>query len=236
MSLIDVFAVPDAIAFCLFLLAWGGYALLSRQGAFGRVGLGQRMNAYREAWMRTLLRRDLRMIDTSIMAGLQQGTGFFASSCIFAIGGCFALMGSAEHISRIAADLPVEGLLDRRLVETKLLGLILIFAHAFFQFGWAYRLFNYCSILIGAIPMRADAEADPETAEASIQRALAMNRIAGRHFNAGLRTIFFGLAYLGWFLGPYVLMLTTVSVFAVLTQRQFSSDAHDAVANHEKRQ
>ena len=223
------FDLPNALAFVLFLGSWIVYSTIIGRSRLAARGLGQRMNLQRELWMRTLIRRDLRMIDTAIMAGLQQGTGFFASTCIFAIGGCFALIGSAEQIATIAADLPLDGILDRALVEAKLLGLILIFAHAFFKFGWAYRLFNYCSILIGAVPMRAEAEADPARAQAALERALAMNRIAARHFNSGLRAIFFGIAYLGWFLGPYVLMATTVCVVAILAHRQFFSDAHDAV-------
>ncbi len=31
-------------------------------------------------------------------------------------------------------------------------GLALIFVYAFFKFAWAYRLFNYGAILIGAVP------------------------------------------------------------------------------------
>jgi uncharacterized membrane protein len=38
--------------------------------------------------------------------------------------------------------------------ELKVFGLIAIFAYAFFKFGWSYRLFNYSSILFGAIPMK----------------------------------------------------------------------------------
>ena len=130
---------------------------------------------------------------------------------------------------QIAADLPFYGRLDQPLVEAKLLGLVTIFAYAFFKFGWSYRLFNYCTILIGAIPMRSDAERDPAAAELAVKRAATMNQIAASHFNAGLRGIFFGLAYLGWFLGPFVLMLTTLAVLIVIAHRQFFSDAHDAV-------
>ena len=180
--------------------------------------------------MQTLMRRDLRMIDTAIMAGLQQGTAFFASSCIFAIGGCFALMGSAEQIAIIAQDLPLSGLADRAQVELKLLGVMAIFALAFFRFGWAYRLFNYCTILVGAIPMRMEADADPDAAAMALERATRMNVIAGRHFNTGLRTIFFGVAYLGWFLGPYVLIATTIGLTIILFRRQYFSDALRALA------
>lgn len=225
-----LFGGADLAAILLFLASWFGYAFLTRRSRFAGRTLGRRMDVQREQWMKTMMRRDLRMIDTQIMSGLQQGTGFFASTCIFAIGGCFALMGAAERITAVAADLPFEGLLDRGLLEVKLLGLVLIFSHAFFKFAWAYRLFNYCSILVGAVPMRSEADVEPARAQRALDRALTMNRIAARHFNSGLRAIFFAIAYLGWFLGPYVLMVTTLAVLIVIAHRQFFSDAHDAVS------
>ncbi len=32
----------------------------------------------------------------------------------------------------------------------KVIGLLLIFGYAFFKFAWAYRLFNYAAVLVGA--------------------------------------------------------------------------------------
>lgn len=78
--------------------------------------------------------------------------------------------------------------------------------------------------------MRQDAERHPDVAEAALQRALSMNRIAGRNFNAGLRAVFFGLAYLGWFVGPFVLIGTTLLVVLTLLRRQFLSDANRSLA------
>jgi uncharacterized membrane protein len=52
---------------------------------------------------------------------------------------------------------------------------------------------------------------------------------AGRHFNRGQRTFFFALGYLGWFIGPLALMLTTVLVLVALWRRQFGSDALRAI-------
>lgn len=226
----QIFDISNILALAAFIGGWAGYVALVDFSPLSRYGLSQRMNLQRRNWMRTLLRRDLRMIDTAIMAGLQQGTGFFASGCIFAIGGCFALIGSAERIAAIVTDLPLAELsvsanFDRGLVEAKLLGLVTIFAYAFFKFGWAYRLFNYCTILIGAIPMRPEALAQPEIAERAVERAYNMNLIAARQFNAGLRAVFFGLGYLGWFLGPMVLIGTTIFVVAILAHRQFLSAA-----------
>lgn len=218
--------IDNLAALAVFSIGWIAYSLVVDGTSLSRHGLSQRMYAQREAWMQTMLRRDLRMIDTAIMTGLQQGTGFFASACIFAIGGCFALIGSAEQIALIVTDFPVEPGFDRILVETKLFGLVTIFVFAFFKFGWAYRLFNYCTILVGAVPMVRDAEADPEAAQLAIRRAARMNQIAARHFNSGLRAIFFGMAYLGWFLGPIVLICTTLLVILILAHRQFLSDAN----------
>lgn len=223
------FELADAVALALFLTFWLAYNWITDKSPYARHGLSVRMNRERENWMRVMLGRDLRMIDTAIMAGLQQGTAFFASTCIFAIGGCFALLGSADLIAQIGADLSTYGSLDRALVEIKLLGLVVIFAYAFFKFGWSYRLFNYCSILIGAIPMPAEAERHSERAEEALTKAVRLNQLAGRNFNAGLRAIFFSLAYLGWFLGPYALVLTTLLVIAVVGYRQFFSQARDAL-------
>ncbi|MBO0905086.1 DUF599 domain-containing protein [Jiella sonneratiae] len=215
----------DTVALLLFLATWMIYNRVVDRCAATGTGLSGAMDVERAAWMRTMFSRDFRMIDTAIMAGLQQGTAFFASACIFAIGGCFALLGAAARISAIAADLPFSGGLDKSLVELKLFGLIVIFCYAFFKFGWSYRLFNYCSIVIGAVPMRADVEADPAAAERAVEKAVVLNRLAGGHFNSGLRAIFFAVAYLGWLLGPFVLIASTVFVVLILVNRQFRSPA-----------
>ena len=111
--------------------------------------------------------------------------------------------------------------------EAKTIGLVIIFAYAFFKFAWSYRLYNYVSILLGAMPFSVDKET-PE-ALAHIRRTALMFQSAGRHFNRGQRGFFLALGYLGWFAGPYVLMVTTLAVIAVLWRRQFASESRRAV-------
>jgi uncharacterized membrane protein len=111
--------------------------------------------------------------------------------------------------------------------EAKTIGLVIIFAYAFFKFAWSYRLYNYVSILLGAMPFSEDRET-PE-ALAHVRRTSRMFRSAGQHFNRGQRGFFLALGYLGWFAGPYVLMVTTLAVIAVLWRRQFASDSRRAV-------
>ena len=94
-------------------------------------------------------------------------------------------------------------------------GLAALFGYAFFKFGWSYRLFNYCTILFGSIPMMRDSEHDVIAAERAAERVIRMNIIAAGHFNEGLRAIFLSIGYLGWFINPYVFMLTTTIVIGI---------------------
>lgn len=217
--------LADAIAIAVFVGLWTAYGMAVDNRLFGRVSLTQAMNAQRIAWMRTMARRELRMIDTGIMAGLQQGTAFFASSTLIALGGCFALLGASDRVVAVLSDLPFVAPPARGVLEIKAIGLIALFAYAFFKFGWSYRLFNYCSILVGAVPPVRDEKAAPVDAELAVQRAASMNILAGKHFNAGLRGTFFAIAYLGWFIGPFALMATTLLLVVVLARRQFFSRA-----------
>lgn len=224
----------DLVALAYFLVGWIVFAQATQGRLFSRPTLTSLMNRERETWMRTMARRDLRMIDTGIMMGLQQGTAFFASSSLLALGGCFALLGSTDQVIAVLGDLPTSDDIARPVFEAKVFGLTGILAYAFFKFGWAYRLFNYCSILIGAVPIASDAT-DDAAIERAVIRAARMNQLGGKHFNAGLRAIFFALGYLGWFIGPWFFLATTTFTLFVLVRRQFFSAARAAVLDDQGR-
>jgi uncharacterized membrane protein len=197
----------DYLALSLFGLLWFAFAWITGQGRiFSRTSLTQAMAERRRQWIMNSLGRDLNMIDTQILSGLQNGTAFFASTSIFAIGGCFALLGQTEQVDAVLKDLPfvVEG--GRTTFEVKVFVLTAIFGYSFFKFGWSYRLFNYCTILFGALPMADEARRDPEAAARAAELTIRMNIIAAGHFNAGLRALFMSIGYLGWFASPYLFM------------------------------
>ncbi|MEI2302487.1 DUF599 domain-containing protein [Ensifer sp. MJa1] len=220
----------DYIALVVFILLWTGFSWATDgTRGFKRVSLTRLMNEHRGRWIRNSLNRDLKMIDTQIIAGLQAGTAFFASTTIFALGGCFALLGATEQVQMIFADMPYVFHGGRTAFELKVGGLTCLFGYSFFKFGWSYRLFNYCSILMGGIPMTADMQRDRHAAEKAAERAIRMNVLAAKHFNAGLRAIFLSIGYLGWFVSPYVFVGLTLFVIFVLTRRQFFSEARAAL-------
>ena len=219
--------IIDYFALALFLFLWVAYSHITNGTVrlFQRKSLTQVMGEHRRRWIMNSLKRDLKMIDTAILAGLQNGTAFFASTTIFALGGCFALLGATEKVDAIFRDLPLAFHGGRIAFEMKVGGLTALFGYAFFKFGWSYRLFNYCTILFGGLPMTHEAEKDPKAAEQAAERVISMNMIAADHFNAGLRAIFLSIGYLGWFVNAYVFMATTIFVLLTLVRRQFFSPA-----------
>ena len=217
------FSNLDLIALAFFTLSWLGYHYVVEMGPYAARTLNMRMNLRRARWIRESAARDVRIVDTQVMGGLQNGTAFFASTSLLAIGGTLALLNATDRAVAIFSDLPFVPMTLRSVWELKIIGLVAIFGYAFFKFAWSYRLFNYCVILLGALPPfdsrdeRAMAHAIHETTE--------MNIAAGRHFNRGQRAFFFALAYLGWFLGPVSFIGFTGAVLVAMYRRQFASDA-----------
>ncbi len=229
MQILYEFSTLDLVAAMFFAMAWPAYSWLLKGSRWRDLSLTRAMDVQRRQWMSVMAGRNLRMVDTAILSGLQQGTAFFASTAILAIGGCFAMLGSEDAAMRLYRDLPFQTPVSQAVWDVKLLGLALIFAYSFFKFGWSYRLFNYCSIAVGAVP-EANVEGKAEERMAQAERAAALNVQAGHHFNSGLRAIFVAISYMGWFLGPIAFMVSTALVLLVLIRRQFFSAARRAAS------
>lgn len=220
-------SLVDLIALAIFGAAWFGYNIVVERSV-GQNGLNRLMDRHRFLWMRQMVIRENRVVDTTIMATLQNGAAFFASTSLLAIGGAMALFRSTDEVVSVMASFPLGEGVSRLAWEMKALGLTVIFIYTFFKFSWAYRIFNYTAILVGAVPairpLQAS-EAELQEAHEAAERAARMNTVAGRHFNRGQRSFFFALAYLSWFVSGYALMVATVAVIFVMWRRQFASEA-----------
>ena len=219
-ALLSSFVWADFVALLWFLVCWIGFTWFADHSRWSKEGMQAEIAKLRGAWMQQMLLRELRIVDTQAMSNLLQGNAFFASTAILAVGGLFALLGATEQAIQITEDLPFAITQSRVTWEVKVLLLIAVFVHAFFKFAWSYRLFNYCTIMVGAAPVE-----QPMSAEAQefARRAAGLNGLAARHFNRGLRAYFFSLAALGWFVHPYLFMAATAWVVAVLYRREFRS-------------
>src|SRR5262249_42256766 len=159
------------------------YAFVIEWTRHGEDSLNARVNAYREVWMRNMLARDMRMTDMQIMTALQNGTAFFASTSLLAVGGALTLLRSTDEIISVFSTMPLAIQASRGLWEIKTIGLTVILIYAFFKFAWSYRLYNYVAILFGAMPPAT--EKDTPQADAHVRRTARLFTSAGRHFNRG---------------------------------------------------
>ncbi len=212
--------VIDYIAIGWFFIVWFGYTALVDYSPLRRHSVSAAMNGYRRRWVGEMIKRDIRLVDTQILGNLMTGIGFFASTTILLIGGLFALLGASEAAISALADLPIAIRTTQPVWESKVLMLVLIFVYAFFKFAWAYRLSNYCAILIGAAPPRTELAT---IGDAYVDRLARVANQMGHHFNRGLRSYFFALAALGWFIHPVLFILASTWVLLVLYRRDFRS-------------
>lgn len=226
-----LFSPLDLIALTVFCVTWFSYATVLERTAYGKKSLNTLMNRYRSEWMQQTLQRDVRVLDGNITSSLQNGTAFFASTSLLAIGGSVALLSSSEEMLRlminININLPFDAQSSRTQWEVKSIGLAVIFIYAFFKFAWCYRIYNYLAIVIGAMPPAS--EKDNPKAKTYAVRASELCYSAGTNFNRGQRAFFFALGYLGWFVTPWLLLITTAAIVMVMWKRQFDSDARGAL-------
>jgi uncharacterized membrane protein len=75
-----LFPTLDLLALAWFLGAWAIYSTTRALTEKRRQGLNSEMNRYRDIWMFQMLAREMRMVDAQIVAALQNGTAFFAST------------------------------------------------------------------------------------------------------------------------------------------------------------
>ena len=220
------FTTLDYAAVGWYLACWLGYMIFADHSPYRRHSMTAVMSGYRHRWMLVMLGRENRVVDTTIIGNLLNGAAFFASTTIFAIGGLLAALGATDSAIEILQDLPLAVTPSRAALELKMLLLVTSLVFAFFKFAWAFRLFNYCSVLIGAVPLET---VDNPEAEKMAGRAANVNSLAERHFNQGVRAYFFALAALGWLLHPILFMVTATWVVSVVHRRDFRSRARGFV-------
>lgn len=217
----------DLILLAGLVLAWLIAGWLSEHPPQRLPSVSVLMEEYRRDWMRTFVTREPRIFDATLIDSLRQGTAFFASACMIAIGGGVALIGNAAAVQRLTDELPLNG--PGPDVALKMLPVIGFLANALLKFVWAHRLFGYCSILMAAVPN------DPQDPLAFHRagQAAEINITAARSFNRGLKSIYYALAALGWLLGPWGLLAGTVLATGILLRREFASFSRKVILARE---
>jgi uncharacterized membrane protein len=212
-----------------FFLCFRGYSMYAKHAAKNTHCLASAMHFYRIEWMERMLERDVRMTDTSTIANLERTVAFFASTTILILAGLVTVLGSTEQAINVISDIPFASHSSTDEWEVKLLLLVILFSYAFFKFTWSLRQYGFASIMIGGSPMPADNISD-QARISFAKRNARMLSLAANNFNSGLRTYYFSLSVLGWFINPWIFIAMSTLIVWLLYRREFKSRTLDELS------
>ncbi|WP_297795020.1 DUF599 domain-containing protein [uncultured Marinobacter sp.] len=219
----------ELTALAWFLVCWIGYTEYSRRKANDRPCLSNTLDLYREDWMRGMLRRDNRIPDASVVGNLERNGAFFASSCLLILAGIITALGYTQEVMEVFSTLPFGNLPSRAIWELRMVVLLMVFIYAFFKFTWSMRMYNFVAVLIGSAPLPEDTKVSPAAREAFAQSAARVCNLAGDAFNLGLRSYYYAMAVVTWFIHPVAFIAGSTLVVIVLYRREFRSNALEAL-------
>ncbi len=215
----------DLLAVGVFVALFAGYTYLADH-RFAEHGLMGATARHRIRWMEQMLARENRIYDSTLVANIARSPTFFAQTSLLILGGLIAVLGAGDRVVGIVAEVPFAQ--GQATWHVKIALEIVIFIYAFFKFTWSMRQFNYLMIVMGAAPPHGSQGA-MDDGRRVVARASRISDIATQHFNSGIRGYYFGLAALGWFVHPLLLMAVSALVLLVLWRREFHSRTLDAL-------
>lgn len=218
------FTLLDLTAAGLLLLCWLGLTWAIEHPPASRPSMSKLMAEYRTAWMVQMVPRQPRIADSQTLSSMRQGTAFFTSATMLAIGGGLALIANPDQLAGVVSDLSAAEA-PRVVWELKIVLILILLTNAFLKFVWSHRLFGYCQVVVGAVPN------DPKEPSALklANKAAQVNIFAARSYNRGLRSIYFALAACAWLLGPEALIVTTLVTCVVMIRREFASHSRSVL-------
>ena len=219
----------DWCALALWLIAWVSYPSLSRIWARNQASLVGHTLVYRRLWMQNALAREHRVADASLLGNLMQTSTFFSSTTVLILGALLASLGSIDEGLRVVTSLPLAEQQSAGRVEIKMLVMMLVFVHALLRFTWALRQFNLVSILVGAMPSHPERMND-SAALSNADKAARLSELAGDNFSQGIRSYYYAVPVLLWFLNAWLLIAATVLMTVVVFYMDFRSQTVRALA------
>ena len=218
----------DRAALCLFLLAWLGYGPAA-QALRPRRSMAMRMLEMRRAWMSSMLARENRITDASLIGNVVHSATFFASTTVVALAALLGMLGNLDSTHAAVQGLDFTAKSSRAAARSQ---------GAAAGPGLRARLPQ--AVLGGAAvePLRRPDRRGAAPAGRGARRCLRRPRrgvlsLAVGSFDAGIRAYYFALAALAWLFGPGAFALATAGIVAMLLWRQFGSAASEAIRGSE---
>lgn len=208
----------DTFAFVVFLGFTLGYHSLYYYLVRKRPELifKGKINLVRRAWVAKIFEENTGIVAVQTLRNITMAASFLTSASVILIGGLISLLLNLEATQHIfiRAD---DGHITDQLLALKLISMIVLFVASLFYFSLCVRLLNHVGMLLGS-PPSAIREAMGEDA---VQFVYSLYAKAGRHYTFGMRSVYFLIPAVLWFIGPTPCILSTVAVGFICMKLDF---------------
>ena len=208
----------DSFAFAVFLTFTLGYHAFHQYMVQRRPDLifKGKINLVRQAWVAKIFEENTGIVAVQTLRNVTMASSFLATASVILIGGLISLLLSLPETQHyfLARDRPP---VTNPVLVLKLVNLIVLFVASLFYFSLCVALLNHIAMLLGA-PPQAIREAMGEDAAKFVADLFIK---AGRHYTFGMRSVYFLIPAVMWFLGPSLCILSTVAVGFICMKLDF---------------
>src|SRR5512147_1750711 len=96
--MLSEFGTIDLVAGCAFFGIWIGYQVLVDGRLRRSTSINALMFSLRREWMKQLLLRENRIVDSTLVGHTMNSAAFFASTTVFVLAGLLGVLGSADQV------------------------------------------------------------------------------------------------------------------------------------------
>lgn len=207
-----------------FFICWTGYTQFAKSRAKKTHCIASVLHRHRITWMQRLLYRDHLIADTALLASLERQVSFFASTTILILAALLTLLSTSDKLYLAISQLPTAYPSSLHDIQARLFLMIGIFIYAFFTFTWSMRQYAFCSVLMGAFPRAEKNQPITEQQQKHVVNVAKIVDHAGHSYNYGLRSYYFAMSTLAWFVHPLLFAFSCSAVVVILYKREFKSN------------
>jgi uncharacterized membrane protein len=175
-----------------------------------------KINIVRRAWVAKIFEENTAIVAVQTLRNVTMAASFLTTASVVLIGGLISLLLNLPETQHYFLTRERPHITDP-LLALKLINLIVLFVASLFYFSLCVRLLNHIAMLLGS-PPQAIRDAMGEDAVSFVYGLYAK---AGRHYSFGMRSVYFLIPAVLWFMGPSLCILATVGVGFICMKLDF---------------
>jgi uncharacterized membrane protein len=209
----------DSFAFAVFVFFTVGYHSFYYYMVRRRPGLifKGRINLVRRAWVAKIYEENTGIVAVQTLRNVTMAASFLTTASVILIGGLISLLLNLEATQHIFLAQTEPPHITDPLLALKLISMIVLFVASLFYFSLCVRLLNHIGMLLGSPP----AAIRDAMGEDAVQFVYSLYAKAGRHYTFGMRSVYFLIPAVLWFLGPTLCIVATVGVGFICMKLDF---------------